>query len=113
MKDIFDLADKAISDAYPDCDNRGKGWWGAQRIPNYGILRGAIEKIIRNAIEAALKEKDDLLNVYQNTPFAHWHERALRAEEQIAALKAEIEQWKRVVVTHVEEIERLKEARTS
>ncbi|MDD5245231.1 MAG: hypothetical protein PHU49_14575 [Syntrophorhabdaceae bacterium] len=69
--------------------------------------------VLYSDAEAALKEKDDLLNVYQNTPFAHWHERALRAEEQIAALKAEIEQWKRVVVTHVEEIERLKEARTS
>ncbi len=29
-------------------------------------------------------------------------------DREIAALTAEIEQWKRVVVTHVEEIERLK-----
>jgi hypothetical protein len=41
--------------------------------------------------EKVVKEKDDLIYVYQNTPFAHWHERALKAEEQIAALKAELE----------------------
>ena len=36
--DFFKLADNAISEAYP-----GKpGMWCAQRIPNYGILRGAI-----------------------------------------------------------------------
>jgi len=35
---LFDIADKVIAEAYP-----GKpGWWGAKRIPNYGILRGAI-----------------------------------------------------------------------
>jgi predicted nucleic acid-binding Zn-ribbon protein len=37
----------------------------------------------------ALKEKDDLLYVYQNTPFAHWHKRALKAEDQIATLLSE------------------------
>ena len=46
-KDCFDLADEAIASAYPDCNNLGKGWWGAQRIPNYGILKGAIERTIR------------------------------------------------------------------
>lgn len=36
--DLFDIADKVISQAYP-----GKpGFWGGQHIPNYGILRGAI-----------------------------------------------------------------------
>jgi hypothetical protein len=40
--DYFDIADKVISEAYP-----GKpGYWGAQRIPNYGILRGAIVKAL-------------------------------------------------------------------
>jgi hypothetical protein len=38
----FDIADRAISAAYPDIDNRGTGWWGTQPIPNFGILRGAI-----------------------------------------------------------------------
>lgn len=38
----FDIADRAIKAAYPDIDNRGNGWWGAQPIPNFGILRGAI-----------------------------------------------------------------------
>lgn len=36
--DLWKIADKVIGTAYP-----GKpGWWGEQRIPNYGILRGAI-----------------------------------------------------------------------
>lgn len=34
--DLWKIADKVIETAYP-----GKpGWWGEQRIPNYGILRG-------------------------------------------------------------------------
>ena len=41
-KDAFDAADRAINNAYPDFDNKGPGFWGAQRIPNFGILRGSI-----------------------------------------------------------------------
>ena len=47
LRDTFEIADEVIEQAYPDVDKKGKGWWGAQRIPNWGILRGAIEKAIR------------------------------------------------------------------
>ena len=42
----FDIADEVIKKAYPDIWNKGNGWWGAKRIPNWGILRGAIAKAI-------------------------------------------------------------------
>lgn len=43
----FVIADAAIETAYPDVYGRGKGWWGAKRIPNFGILRGAIARALR------------------------------------------------------------------
>jgi hypothetical protein len=52
MSDYFDLADKAVAQAYPG----QRGWWGVKRIPNYGILRGAIELTIRTVL--AEKDKD-------------------------------------------------------
>ena len=45
--DPFDIADRVIEEAYPNYYNREKGWWGAQRIPNFGILRGAIASAIQ------------------------------------------------------------------
>lgn len=45
--DFYDTADSAISVAYPGVK---RGYWGVTHIPNYGILRGAIEKAIREAI---------------------------------------------------------------
>ena len=45
-KNNFDIADEIIEKVYPDIYNKGKGWWGEQRIPNWGILRGAIAKAL-------------------------------------------------------------------
>lgn len=42
MNNLFDIADKVIEQAYPNFNNKERGWWGEQRIPNYGILRGSI-----------------------------------------------------------------------
>lgn len=42
VRDAWDIADDIIEYIYPDFYHKGKGWWGAQRIPNYGILRGSI-----------------------------------------------------------------------
>jgi len=42
------FADEIISKAYPGIYNKGKGWWGDKRIPNYGILRNAIVAAIEN-----------------------------------------------------------------
>ena len=47
MKDIFDIADAIIERTYPDIYNKGKGWWGEKRIPNHGILRGAIANALK------------------------------------------------------------------
>jgi len=53
--DFFVLADQVISKAYP-----GKpGWWGKKRIPNYGILRGAIEAELRKIKEQLRCPGDD------------------------------------------------------
>ena len=46
MKDFFTIADDVIQEAYPDVANKGKGWWGESRVPNYGILKGAIAKAL-------------------------------------------------------------------
>ncbi|MEY3760475.1 MAG: hypothetical protein RIR39_1966 [Pseudomonadota bacterium] len=43
---VFDLADSVIEEVYPNFYNKERGWWGDQRIPNHGILRGAIAKAI-------------------------------------------------------------------
>lgn len=48
-REAFAIADKVIKEAYQDFNNKGNGWWGNERIPNYGILRGAIAKAIREA----------------------------------------------------------------
>jgi len=42
----FDIADMIIGRVYPDVFKKGRGWWGAKRIPNFGILRGAIAKAL-------------------------------------------------------------------
>ena len=49
MENTFEKADKVIGKVYPDTAQKGPGWWGEQRIPNYGILRGAIERAVREA----------------------------------------------------------------
>jgi hypothetical protein len=54
-QDTFEIADEVIEKAYPDYALKGKGWWGCQRIPNYGILRGAIEQAIRDERKKAVK----------------------------------------------------------
>ena len=46
MKNMFDIADEVIQKAYPNILNKEKGWWGGKRIPNFGILRGAIAMAI-------------------------------------------------------------------
>lgn len=48
-KDIWDVADEAIAEAYPDFHTKGPGWWGDQRIPNFGILRAAIASQLAKA----------------------------------------------------------------
>lgn len=47
-RSAFDVADSVIEEAYPNIYGKEKGWWGEQRIPNYGILRGAIASAIIN-----------------------------------------------------------------
>ena len=49
----FDIADSVVEKVYPDIYKKGKGWWGKQRIPNFGILRISIA----NAITAEKKIK--------------------------------------------------------
>ena len=51
LESVWDLADSIIEEAYPNIYGVEKGMWGAQRIPNWGILRGAI-------VRAILKERD-------------------------------------------------------
>ena len=46
-KDTFEISDNVIEKAYPDIFKKGLGWWGHKRIPNWGILRGAIEQAVR------------------------------------------------------------------
>lgn len=50
-RDAFDIADAVIEHAYPNIYNKEKGWWGEQRIPNWGILRGSIARAILNERE--------------------------------------------------------------
>jgi len=45
-RNVFDIADMIIERAYPNIYKKEKGWWGAKRIPNFGILRGAIAKAL-------------------------------------------------------------------
>jgi hypothetical protein len=49
---LLDIADSVIEKTYPDIYEKGKGWWGKQRIPNFGILRVSIA----NAIAAEQKK---------------------------------------------------------
>jgi len=46
MKDPFEIADEIIGDTYPNFYKRSRGWWGAKRVPNYGILRGNIARVV-------------------------------------------------------------------
>ena len=55
MEGPFDIADEVIAQAYPDFYNKGRGWWGAKRIPNHGILRGAIAKAIMDGVNVPSK----------------------------------------------------------
>ena len=56
-KDEWDIADDVINEAYPDTNNKGKGkFWGEQRIPNSGILRGAIVKALSLTTPDATKQ---------------------------------------------------------
>ena len=41
-RDLFEIADEVIEDVYPNSNGLEKGYWGQKRIPNWGILRGAI-----------------------------------------------------------------------
>lgn len=52
-QNLFDIADSVIERVYPDIYRKGKGWWGKQRIPNFGILRVSIA----NAIATEKKTK--------------------------------------------------------
>jgi len=42
----FAIADSVINKVYPDFNKKGKGFWGDERIKNYGILRHEIAKAI-------------------------------------------------------------------
>jgi len=44
--DVFDIADSVIEKVYPNFYHKEKGFWGATRIPNFGILRSEIAKAI-------------------------------------------------------------------
>jgi hypothetical protein len=59
MKEYSEIADKVIAHAYPS--DKGSGWWGEQRIPNYGILRGAIEAAIKEAVEKAVFGSQEII----------------------------------------------------
>src|SRR3990167_2562137 len=52
LEDSWVLADWAIEHACPDIYKKGGGYWGAQCIPNWGILRGAVEAVVRRAQQA-------------------------------------------------------------
>jgi len=42
----FDIADSVIREVYPPDDKHGDGFWGCQKISNYGTLRGAISRAV-------------------------------------------------------------------
>jgi hypothetical protein len=44
---------------------------------------GRDKKIYKDAIDL-IKELDAIIYVYENTTFAHWYERALNAEAELA-----------------------------
>lgn len=49
QEDVFDAADRAIREAYP---GEKSGYWGEHhRIPNFGILRGAIAREVQAAMQ--------------------------------------------------------------
>lgn len=56
--DMWKVADDAINEAYPDFYGKGARWWGAKLIPNWGILRGAIVKKLREAIAYGARNTD-------------------------------------------------------
>lgn len=45
----WEAADRVIAEAYPDINGKGPGFWGDERIPNWGILRLAIARALRAA----------------------------------------------------------------
>lgn len=49
-RDYFKKADEVINEAYPDIYKKGADWWGGKRIPNFGILRGAIVRALKGDI---------------------------------------------------------------
>jgi len=63
MDKFFDIADEVIEKVYPDTANKGKGWWGENRIPNWGILRGAIaEALASQPIAPADSQQSSTVN---------------------------------------------------
>jgi len=55
MKTLWDIADEVIEKAYPDFYSKGKGWWGAKRIQNWGTLRGAIVIALKDASQSTVE----------------------------------------------------------
>jgi len=55
--DYFIIANEVINKAYPDFHNKGAGWWGMQKIPNFGILRGAIVAALKKVEGQKLSNK--------------------------------------------------------
>lgn len=61
-KDEWEISDDVINEAYPSFTKAGRGrFWGAKRIPNSGILRGAIAKALLLEKRKAQAEKAELV----------------------------------------------------
>lgn len=52
---LFELAEQAIEKTYPNFYNKPKGYWGDSLIPNYGILKMNIVKVLKSAISESNK----------------------------------------------------------
>ncbi len=68
-EDIWKIADKVIEIAYPDIYNKGRGWWGGKRIPNFGILHGAIVSAIFQACKVRREEIEKLQQRWHQLKF--------------------------------------------
>ena len=83
----FDIADNIIEQVYPDIYGKGKGWWGGKRIPNFGILRGAISKQVNSflsrisTLEGELR-KGPCCNVICHAEKLQTEEKAKKLEER-------------------------------
>ena len=56
--DPFTIADQVIETAYPNIYGLEKGYWGHQRVQNWGILRHAIaEAIFKDRIRERSNKK--------------------------------------------------------